>query len=93
MYYVGHANKNLNKSGQNDKIMGILNFQGHKQNFLNFRDEKNWLYFKHEKNFVPFFITKFQFNSAKRGTIMYIGSIEQKSQKVINISKLSLKFK
>ena len=33
MYSVGHANKNLNKSGQNDKIMGILNFQGH-----------NWLF-------------------------------------------------
>ena len=29
MYSVGHANKSLNKSGQNDKIMGILNFQGH----------------------------------------------------------------
>ena len=57
MYCVGHANKNLNKSGQNDKIMGILNFQGHKQNFLNFRVEKNWLYFKHEKNFVPYFIS------------------------------------
>ena len=55
MYSFGHANKNLNKSGQNDKIMGILNFQGHKYNILNLRDEKNWLYFKHEKNFVLFF--------------------------------------
>ena len=35
--------------------------------------------------------TKFHQKSAKRGTIMYIGSIEQKSQKAINISKLSSK--